>query len=40
MAREFREIIVKSADHALADTVGLIAVVALLFGALHLPALV
>lgn len=39
MAREINDIIRSSATHMLADTVGLIALVSLLFGALHLPLL-
>lgn len=39
MSREIRDIVRTSADHALADTVGLIALVALLLGALYLPVL-
>ena len=39
MAKEMKDIITRSADHLISDTVGIIALAALLIGALHLPAM-
>jgi hypothetical protein len=39
MTKEIREILRASADHALTDTLGLVALVVLLIAALHLPIL-